>query len=197
MANPLEQMQDHLSVVVANYCPPHLRNEAFSIRLAAAFMEVTALASDQHRFIKGKNPIRPLTSYPDPLVGFRTETEKMEDKVLAEQLKESDDEIVDIQSQGSRSYDNLSYCLKKRGATPDKASRAARYVIGGFQKAFDIGTIAANRMFRSQHIEWMLDCVEDEMDINSQDQWERLVLSYVNKYNNRRSLMLVATGEKS
>jgi hypothetical protein len=63
---------EHINRVVNHWCPETCHHEQFELRLMRAFMHVTACAADQKRKLDGKDPIRPLDSYPNPLTPFET-----------------------------------------------------------------------------------------------------------------------------
>jgi hypothetical protein len=55
---------------VAAWCPSQFHHEAFEIQLVRAFLAASACAADQHRALMGARPIRPLNTYPNPVVAL-------------------------------------------------------------------------------------------------------------------------------
>jgi hypothetical protein len=57
--------------LINHWCPKDFQHEGFPGTLMRAFMHATACCADQRRRLDGVEPIRPLSSYPDPMVGFK------------------------------------------------------------------------------------------------------------------------------
>ena len=59
---------EHIRARVNHWCPEFSQQtEIFQVQVLRAFLAATACAADQCRKLEGKNPIRPLDSYPDPM----------------------------------------------------------------------------------------------------------------------------------
>ena len=61
---------ERLRRLIQHWCPENLYHEGYPNTLMRAFMAATACAADQKRKLDGKDTIRPLDSYPDPMMGF-------------------------------------------------------------------------------------------------------------------------------
>lgn len=66
----IKQEAERLQKLIDHWCPENLRYEGMPNTLMRAFMGATACCADQKRKLDGLRPIRPLDSYPDPMVGF-------------------------------------------------------------------------------------------------------------------------------
>lgn len=60
-----------LKKLIDHWCPANLLHEGLPNTLVRAFMAATACCADQHRVLNGQQPIRPLDSFPNPMVGFQ------------------------------------------------------------------------------------------------------------------------------
>ena len=60
--------QEHIQALVKHWCPEFSQEtETFPVQVMRAFLAATACAADQRRKLDGKEPIRPLDSYPNPM----------------------------------------------------------------------------------------------------------------------------------
>ena len=68
----MDKEQQRIIDLVNHWCPEFSRQqlEPFEVQVMRAFMQATACAADQCRKLDGKEPIRPLDSYPDPMTHF-------------------------------------------------------------------------------------------------------------------------------
>lgn len=77
-----------MKLLIENWCPENLLHEGVPNTLMRAFLGATACCADQHRALQGIEPIRPLDSYPDPMVGFHdTPTGQKPADAVAARLK--------------------------------------------------------------------------------------------------------------
>jgi hypothetical protein len=62
--------QERIKQMVKHWCPSTCHHEDFEIQVLRAFLAATSCCSTMKDLLDGKNPIRPLHSFPDPKFGF-------------------------------------------------------------------------------------------------------------------------------
>jgi hypothetical protein len=154
----LAELRQHVNTILDNWCPQGKGYpvEPFDVRLIRGFMASTAYAADAHRQLKGKQPIRPLDSYPNPLVGFDDEEKRV--KIVRVGLVPG----LDSQSAESWAFENMASALGLRKGSR-LAHSVANAILLGYEKGLDIDSVESNRAFRSKHTRWFMDNWSDDV----------------------------------
>lgn len=67
----MNKEQERFERLVNHWAPAFSKtNESWAAQVSRAFLMATACAADQKLVLDGKEPIRPLDSYPNPRAGF-------------------------------------------------------------------------------------------------------------------------------
>jgi hypothetical protein len=66
----VRELAGRLMMLTEHWCPEAFNDESFDNRMVRAFLVAAACCADQKRVLDGKQPLRPLDSYPDPMRGF-------------------------------------------------------------------------------------------------------------------------------